>query len=336
MELKKLDFQLLNQKWGTDQAAPSSGGIVDFSFANQNFSNQSDRFDSFLEEKFFTDVVLQAFKSWEMLSNIRFQNVPDNPNVDIRLGWASIDGEGGSLGEAILPFSGPLENIIIRFDQDENWAGSTELVGNELNFRSLAAHEIGHSLGIGHSADNTALMFDFYNAGIFTPQVDDALAIQAIYGSANKNPIEVLRVFNRETGSHLYTPSSKERDAVLGTGSFAAEGVGFTALSTHDDHIEGSVPIHRFFNKVTGGHFFTAFETEKDVVSMDSNFRYEGQSFRAFDTLSSSLEPVYRFFNLETGGHFYTTSSEEKDVIASLSSFRNEGIGFYAFSEILF
>ncbi|MDC0400370.1 hypothetical protein OAN59_11805 [Alphaproteobacteria bacterium] len=160
-------------------------------------------------------------------------------------------------------------------------------------------------------------------------------ATQAIYGEADKNPIEVFRIFNTETGAHLYTPSLNEKDAVEVTGNFVTEGVGFTALSTNDDHIEGSVPVHRFFNKVTGGHFFTAFDTEKEAVLINSNFRYEGQTFRAFDVPSSSSTPVYRFFNFETGGHLYTISDDEREVLTTITSFRYEGIGFYTFSDNL-
>ena len=43
-----------------------------------------------------------------------------------------------------------------------------------------------------------------------------------------------------------------------------------------------TVPIYRFFNPTTGGHFFTASDNEKNVVMGNAQFGYEGEEFYAF------------------------------------------------------
>src|SRR5262245_40515053 len=48
-------------------------------------------------------------------------------------------------------------------------------------FLNTALHEIGHALGLGHSAVTTAVMYAFAN-GVTTLQPDDIAGIQAIYG----------------------------------------------------------------------------------------------------------------------------------------------------------
>ena len=42
------------------------------------------------------------------------------------------------------------------------------------------------------------------------------------------------------------------------------------------------MPVHRFFNEVSGGHFFTASELEKNVIINLPQLRYEGEAFYAF------------------------------------------------------
>ena len=60
---------------------------------------------------------------------------------------------------------------------------------------------------------------------------------------------------------------------------FVYEGIGFRAF---DIDSASTVPIHRFFNANTGGHFFTASEVEKESIIDNIQLRYEGEVFFAF------------------------------------------------------
>lgn len=55
-----------------------------------------------------------------------------------------------------------------------------------MNFYTVAAHEFGHSLGLGHSKDRNALMFAYYRdyANLTKLPYDDAMAIQEAYGES--------------------------------------------------------------------------------------------------------------------------------------------------------
>ena len=46
-----------------------------------------------------------------------------------------------------------------------------------------------------------------------------------------------------------------------------------------------TVPIYRFFNTVTGGHFFTASELEKEAIANIPQLRFEGETFLRFPNL---------------------------------------------------
>uniref|UniRef100_A0A671N9U7 Matrix metallopeptidase 20a (enamelysin) n=1 Tax=Sinocyclocheilus anshuiensis TaxID=1608454 RepID=A0A671N9U7_9TELE len=84
-----------------------------------------------------------------------------------------------------FPFNGPggVLRIVygdVHFDDDE-----TLTVGCGYNLFTVAAHELGHSSGLSHSRDPTALMhpkYKFLNAATYKLPRDDILGIQALYG----------------------------------------------------------------------------------------------------------------------------------------------------------
>lgn len=91
--------------------------------------------------------------------------------------------------------------------------------------------------------------------------------------------------------------------------------------------------VYRFFNRLTGVHFYTISAQERDFVADNlSQFNLEGAAFFAQQATSADLSPVYRFYNRFSGTHFYTISESEKDdVVARLSDiFELEGVAWYA------
>tara|TARA_R110000824_G_C15103846_1_gene666520 strand:+ start:659 stop:1033 length:375 start_codon:yes stop_codon:yes gene_type:complete len=118
---------------------------------------------------------------------MRFARTTDARDADILLGVGKgerhwFDGPRGVLAWAMMPttdsFSGQL---VTMFDSSESWVTS-EPQDKEILLRNVAAHEIGHLLGLRHSAEDTALMYPFYRHGIAAPQpVDDVSKIQSLY-----------------------------------------------------------------------------------------------------------------------------------------------------------
>ncbi|XP_037360252.1 matrix metalloproteinase-27 [Talpa occidentalis] len=102
-------------------------------------------------------------------------------------GWCPryFDGPLGVLGHAFPP--GPGLGGDTHFDEDENW--SKDAAG--FNLFLVAAHEFGHSLGLSHSNDQTALMFPNYvslDPNKYPLSQDDINGIQSIYGGLPKAP----------------------------------------------------------------------------------------------------------------------------------------------------
>ena len=54
----------------------------------------------------------------------------------------------------------------------------------QISFLRVAVHDIGHSIGLGHSTDKDAMMFPFYEKSQHKFQLseDDVLGVQALYG----------------------------------------------------------------------------------------------------------------------------------------------------------
>jgi len=176
-------------KWGSSTPG-TSGGQVTWSFAT-SLNGQFYNFDAVLSDPTYQALVRAAFQAWEAVANIDFVEVADSAASDIRLGWDFIDGVAGTVGEAFSSYSDAptgfdtFNAVEIRFDTSENWTTDPNYAGMSFtNFYTTAIHEIGHGLGLGHSADPNSIMYFSTNTTIaLTP--DDISGAQAIYGAAS-------------------------------------------------------------------------------------------------------------------------------------------------------
>lgn len=143
------------------------------------------------------DAIEKAFKVWSDVTPLTFTEVHSGA-ADIYLKFAifdhgdgyPFDGESGTLAHAFFPdpYLRGLEGDA-HFDDYETFTAHTD---QGINLFIVAAHEFGHSLGLGHSTDLTALMAPFYSGykENFRLPYDDQLAIQLLYGSKPYDPSE--------------------------------------------------------------------------------------------------------------------------------------------------
>jgi len=146
--------------------------------------------DSDLPEEVWDGLIREAFDSWSKVANLLFEKVDNRHNANILIDIGSgethhFDGPSGTLAWAYLPpkedYSGQL---LMKFDTEEIWADKEIVQGTLL--KNVAAHEIGHILGLTHSEKKLALMAPYYNKDVFEPQQDDDITrIQDIYGKPN-------------------------------------------------------------------------------------------------------------------------------------------------------
>uniref|UniRef100_A0A286XCC1 Stromelysin-1 n=2 Tax=Cavia porcellus TaxID=10141 RepID=A0A286XCC1_CAVPO len=137
----------------------------------------------------------KALKVWAEVTPLTFSRIYDG-EADIMISFAfrehgdyiPFDGPGNVLGHAYAP--GPGINGDAHFDDDELWTKDT----TGTNLFLVAAHELGHSLGLFHSADPKALMYPLYNSftdlARFRLSQDDVNGIQFLYGPPPASPAD--------------------------------------------------------------------------------------------------------------------------------------------------
>ncbi|KAL3644535.1 hypothetical protein CASFOL_009715 [Castilleja foliolosa] len=158
--------------------------------------SRSDLTYAFLPQNQLSDVVRgvfsRAFERWSEATTLTFTETAAFDRADIRIGFYSGDhGDGepfdGVLGTLAHAFSPPAGRC--HLDGDENWVIDGDFLSGSpfsaVDLESVAVHEIGHLLGLGHSSVEEAIMYPTISSGIRKVELanDDVMGIQELYGS---------------------------------------------------------------------------------------------------------------------------------------------------------
>lgn len=145
-------------------------------------------------------IMAAALKVWSDVSQLTFEESAA-ANADFIIDFAegehgdgnAFDGPSGVLAHAYFPTSNPIGGDA-HFDDAELYTDGTS---RGINLFQVAAHEFGHSLGLGHSDDSDALMAPFYRGYIadFELHPDDIAGIQSLYGENSGAPENTMRPF---------------------------------------------------------------------------------------------------------------------------------------------
>ena len=136
------------------------------------------------------DEIQRAMAAWSGVVQVAFQrtnNTAAAKNINILFGSRDhgdpypFDGAGKVLAHTFYPAPPNPEPIAgdLHFDNDENWN-----LGTDIDIFSVALHELGHALGLGHSDVPNAVMYPYYRrTTALTPE--DIGAIRLLYAAVS-------------------------------------------------------------------------------------------------------------------------------------------------------
>ncbi|XP_051192616.1 metalloendoproteinase 3-MMP [Lolium perenne] len=135
-------------------------------------------------------VFARAFARWSDATTLRFAEAAPGADADITIGFYAGDhgdGEGfdgplGTLAHAFSPTDGRFH-----LDAAEAWTvgDSASSSSGAVDLESVAVHEIGHLLGLGHSSVQGSIMYPTIRTGTRKVELetDDVQGIQSLYGT---------------------------------------------------------------------------------------------------------------------------------------------------------
>ena len=259
-----------------------------------------------------------------------------DPVKDIDDRWLEKDHKG----RAITPISLLTQtDTIVRLDDFKNNTNTSTdertvlgLDGNLEDYRlSFDSNKDGELMIAKDSGEGTLTNISSFDSisisgYIYNSQDFRDLALQHV-GADFRD--EVQRLYNTNTGNHIYSANQTEVDYLTGNEiGWVAEGVSYKS----DEN--ASQAVYRFF--VDGKHFYTANDQERDLLinsSEFSNYIYEGESHKVYGLLDEKPEEtlaVKRYFNTLDGSHIYSSSITEQNILSESTAYVDEGIAWYA------
>lgn len=171
--------------------------------------------------------VRQAFSTWAGAVSFTFTEVERTAGPDVLVDWRPANDPDHSMVGSILahsdfpPGCGVIGNNLprpVHFDDTEvNWTVGTGL--GTFDVETVALHEIGHILGLGHSDLTTAVMFKNIDGNATHRQLtrDDIAGVQKLYPPPAVLPDGIFRIQQKSTNRFLDAHEIAELDFRLVT-----------------------------------------------------------------------------------------------------------------------
>ena len=172
-----MNFELIGAKWGNTTLGTPSGTVTWAADLGDDLNFNSARFD----QSDFDAAIEAAFEAWENVASVDFVRAGSLATADVSVDMGALTGSvvgQASISVAALPGTDRITDVDILLDSGELWApfgsGGTD-------FFAVAAHEIGHAIGLDHVDDPAQLMNPVVSADDLGD--GDIAGAQVLYGS---------------------------------------------------------------------------------------------------------------------------------------------------------
>jgi hypothetical protein len=134
--------------------------------------------------------IARALNDWAGLSDIHLVQVSDSGDPWNTPGSAQNDPRFGDIRFAGYEFSDP-NTLAYTYYPDNASTGAGDVtfntaqsfaIGADYDLFTVALHETGHALGLGHAQDPNQVMYATYHGIVSGPQGGDTVGIQSLYG----------------------------------------------------------------------------------------------------------------------------------------------------------
>lgn len=170
----------------------TNSASITWSFARNNYAQDvAYPFSSSIGSAY-QSVISQAFQAWGAVPGVNLVQTTDALTTDIRVGFANLNtAVTRAIGETSYRYFGSKlsDDVIIRLEDpgqialQTNASGDIVYSGYAITLFQVAAHEIGHALGLDHSTDVSSIMFPVAGTTNAKLNSSDLLGINTLYPS---------------------------------------------------------------------------------------------------------------------------------------------------------
>lgn len=136
-------------------------------------------------------VISEAMEVWNRVPcgqpRIELGRPGEEAPARVRFGEAELSGEPDVIAYALVAWdeSGTIREGELVFNDDFPFSATDDPCGVSYDLGSIALHELGHFLGLGHSGDREATMYPYYSCGLLYRRdagLDDVRGLCSVYG----------------------------------------------------------------------------------------------------------------------------------------------------------